>query len=398
MSGIGFGTPGTPDRVKDPEREPPLHPQAPTGDILVGGAACAATMCALHARYADGQGRLVDIPAQAALATFTLADVMVYSYAHILRGRHPVGHMGIPNDLFPCQDGWVIIAAPTPAQWESLVEVMGRPAWASGEGFQTSQGRASLQGELTQRIQEWTLSLTGEEITRLCQAKGVPSFHYHGVPQVVTSDHLAARNAFRQLDIGGCSALAPGTLVGVKGGCTPRRRRGPHLGEHTSEVLAAVAMEKTSGTRSSIDQGQPMSQTRLPLAGIRVVDLTQFIAGPYTGQLLGWMGAEVILVESRSRPRAPAAGSTLDSVTRASVDFVQTNKRAVTLDLKHPEGLSLLKELVQVSDVVIDKLQHRCHGEAWTWLRHPAGPAARPRHAVHGRLWAHRPPAGCSRV
>ena len=66
------------------------------------------------------------------------------------------------------------------------------------------------------------------------------------------------------------------------------------------------------------------------------------------------MGAEVILVESRSRPRAPAAGSTLDSVTRASVDFVQTNKRAVTLDLKHPEGLSLLKELVQVSDVVID--------------------------------------------
>ena len=102
------------------------------------------------------------------------------------------------------------------------------------------------------------------------------------------------------------------------------------------------------------------------LEGVRVLDLSQFFVGPHATLLLAGMGAEVIRVDN------PATGDTLsDSPIYAGpngvsfekktdddlgVSFLKRSrgKKAVTLNLKDPEGVRLLLELVDKSDVLVE--------------------------------------------
>ena len=94
-----------------------------------------------------------------------------------------------------------------------------------------------------------------------------------------------------------------------------------------------------------------------PLKGIRVLDLTRVLAGPYCAMLLGDMGAEVIKVEEPgkgddTRGWPPFAGG--ESTYFMSVN---RNKKSVTLNLKAPEGRELLKKLAKRSDVLLENFR-----------------------------------------
>jgi CoA:oxalate CoA-transferase len=97
-----------------------------------------------------------------------------------------------------------------------------------------------------------------------------------------------------------------------------------------------------------------MTETgRLPLAGLVVVDFGQIFQGPYATLLLAKNGADVIKIEPlggeplRRRAR-PGTSSTLPFA------MLNQNKRAVTLNLKHPRGRELLFEMVRRADVVLE--------------------------------------------
>ncbi|MFM0522165.1 MULTISPECIES: CaiB/BaiF CoA-transferase family protein [Caballeronia] len=108
-----------------------------------------------------------------------------------------------------------------------------------------------------------------------------------------------------------------------------------------------------------------MSATR-PLQGIRVLDLTVALAGPYGSLLLGGLGAEVIRVESPgggdiARNNPPYVGREgIHFGVRHEEDVSLTilnrarNKKSITLDLKSEQGLALFMELVKECDVVIE--------------------------------------------
>jgi crotonobetainyl-CoA:carnitine CoA-transferase CaiB-like acyl-CoA transferase len=89
-----------------------------------------------------------------------------------------------------------------------------------------------------------------------------------------------------------------------------------------------------------------------PLNGIRVLDLSAYIAGPYGCSLLADLGAEVIKVEPPSGDTLRQYPSTLESESRA---FLGTNrsKLGIVLDLKQPEGQEVLSRLVAASDVLV---------------------------------------------
>ena len=93
------------------------------------------------------------------------------------------------------------------------------------------------------------------------------------------------------------------------------------------------------------------------LEGIRVVDFTHFIAGPFATTIMAEMGADVIKVEAPGRgdefrhypplhPEMPAQG--------APHMWTNRNKRSVALNLKTPEGLAVVRELVASADVVVE--------------------------------------------
>ena len=92
-----------------------------------------------------------------------------------------------------------------------------------------------------------------------------------------------------------------------------------------------------------------------PLSGIRILDLTHILAGPFATTVLGDLGADVIKVElpgegDPARGAAPFLGDGYSSYFFS----INRSKRSVTLDLAHPRGKELLLELVKQSDVLIE--------------------------------------------
>ena len=100
------------------------------------------------------------------------------------------------------------------------------------------------------------------------------------------------------------------------------------------------------------------SKDKRPLAGMRVIDLATMIAAPFCAGMLGEFGAEVIKVE------LPGTGDPLRqfgtaNATGSSFNWLNEgrNKKAVTLDIRKPEGAELLKRLVAKSDVLVENFR-----------------------------------------
>ena len=96
------------------------------------------------------------------------------------------------------------------------------------------------------------------------------------------------------------------------------------------------------------------SDNTSPLKGIRVIDHTSALAGPYCTQLLGDLGADVIKIE-RPGQGDQARGWGPPFIGGVSAYFLGTNrnKRGLTLNLSHPEGRAILKKLLEITDVVV---------------------------------------------
>jgi crotonobetainyl-CoA:carnitine CoA-transferase CaiB-like acyl-CoA transferase len=102
----------------------------------------------------------------------------------------------------------------------------------------------------------------------------------------------------------------------------------------------------------------------LPLAGIRVLDLSRILAGPWCGQVLGDLGAEVIKVEhpgrgDDTRDWGFRLGQAEDKKAANTCYFnsVNRNKRAIGVDLGKPEGLAIVRDLAAKSDVLIQNFK-----------------------------------------
>lgn len=119
------------------------------------------------------------------------------------------------------------------------------------------------------------------------------------------------------------------------------------------------------------------SKRRQALAGVRVIDLSQVLVGPYATKLLADMGAEVIRIECAARsgrggalPRLrpggdfgaafPGSDTGEHSYNRfAYYNEVNRNKYAITIDLSKPRGVEVFKRLVKISDVVVENFSPR---------------------------------------
>ena len=96
----------------------------------------------------------------------------------------------------------------------------------------------------------------------------------------------------------------------------------------------------------------------LPLEGVRVLDATHIVAGPFCSLILADMGAEVIKIErprtgDLARGRGPFIGGAEERVSSRYLG-VNRNKKSVTLDLRNPRCKEAFENLVRASDVLLD--------------------------------------------
>ena len=96
-----------------------------------------------------------------------------------------------------------------------------------------------------------------------------------------------------------------------------------------------------------------------PLSGVRVIDLTSVVSGPFATMFLADQGADVIKVEPPGGDITRRSRQSVDPTGQFSALFISTNrgKRSLSVDLKQPEGIEILRKLIARSDVLVQNFR-----------------------------------------
>lgn len=130
---------------------------------------------------------------------------------------------------------------------------------------------------------------------------------------------------------------------------------------------------------TATNSGTTDSGSARPLDGVRVIDVGNFLAGPYAGTIMAEFGAEVIKIEHPQGGDPMRRFGTTTARPDATLKWLSEsrNKKSVTCDLRQPEGVALLLKLVAKSDILIENFRPEAMeswGLGWDVLR-----AANPR-------------------
>jgi crotonobetainyl-CoA:carnitine CoA-transferase CaiB-like acyl-CoA transferase len=298
-------------QVDDPA-EPPMRPVGQQSAFIGGLAAACAAMHAVMA----APGAVVDVAIMEALATVAVTELARAGLTGKIRSRkREADGNGATVTILPARDGYVAISPREERQWTAWLGVMGSPDWGNDPRFATKPHRVANWDALHALMSTWSRQYTKQWIADVAQAAHVPSFPLREPAEQLDSPHLAHRNFWRGLEIGGRTVKAPGSPFGL---------------------------QMTSAGGNSADR--PTGS--MPLSGIRVLDFSWVIAGPTETRYLAALGAEVIKIEAPGRGD-PGRASELHTVLGQA-------KRSIVLDLKKPEAVAVARALAAHSDVVIE--------------------------------------------
>ena len=311
----------------------------------------------------------------------------------------------------PAKDGWVGFCTYTAQQWKDFCVLMGRPDFAADERLFSPAARMQHIDILQPAIHAWTRQHTVDELIASASRMRIPAVPIGNGQTVLAMDHFAARGVFVDNPAGFRQPRVPYRLERC---ASPPVGRAPRLDEHAAELRAEIAR-----TAPRVPVGSPSNEAEAPfdelrvsgrnhlksergsahaelveawggvvqraagsdtpttpLAGLRVVDLTGFWAGPSATALLADMGADVIKVESVQRPDGMrlASGNRGAQYWEQGFVFLGANvgKRDVTLRLDCAEGVSLLKRLLKTADVLAESFSARVmeqFGLSWEVVR-----------------------------
>jgi crotonobetainyl-CoA:carnitine CoA-transferase CaiB-like acyl-CoA transferase len=215
--------------------------------------------------------------------------------------------------------------------------------------------------EFFSHVQPWLAERDAQDVVELSQAFRVPAAPVGDGRMMLDYAQFRERPFFIEED----GVTMPGPPYRL--GSTPAKRRGraPALGDAGTPPAAFSARSGSPGHLQRAENPEPAAAVDLPYAGLRVVDLGSFWAGPYSTMYLGALGADVVKIESTRRPdgfRFSGAFRSMgdDWYDRGGI-FAGTNlnKRELTLELSHEKGRALFRWLVEQADIVLENFSAR---------------------------------------
>jgi crotonobetainyl-CoA:carnitine CoA-transferase CaiB-like acyl-CoA transferase len=335
LAGLADATPGFPDSCARAD-DPPVQSLAPLAEMAGGIVGATALFGALLGRARGGaEVRHVEVAVHEVAASFMVWEWGMAAYGGGIRGRRPVPADLAPNCYLPCLDGHVVLVAFTEPHWRGLVDLLGNPDWTADPAYADAALRAEHWDSLGERLAEWARGRRGLDVLDGAQARGIPCCCSFELRDTVRTRQV---EEYGSLERDGAPAFPADPIV-----VNAERRRPSNS---TTKAFSRETVEP-AGT---------------PLAGVRVLDLGQVVAGPFAGQLLAALGAEVIVVESRAHPVSRLFGPFVGEPKHdASMMFHQVNrgKASVEVDLTTAEGGRVLLELVGAADVVLENFSRR---------------------------------------
>ena len=180
---------GYPDR-------PPVRVGISIGDSMTGMFGALGALAALEARRRTGRGQVVDASIFESVLGVTESLVVDWQAAGVVRERTGPTLPGIaPSNVYPTQDGQILIGANQDSVFRRLTELMGRPELATDPRFADHQARGRNQAEIDDLVAEWTRSHPSTELLERLHGAGVPAGLVYEPKDMLDDPHFVARGS-----------------------------------------------------------------------------------------------------------------------------------------------------------------------------------------------------------
>jgi len=314
----------------------------------VGGHyAAVSALAGLHRANTTGEGAWIDLSLHEALISVSEHLLMYWWYPEVLA---PLGapvavrqrslHWVRAFEVVPCERGACMISP-------AAGGLLGLIAWLKERGLAQDvpdePDAATLLGlvpAMMQALHEAALQSDATELFLAGQSLHVPFGESYSVPQVAQCPQHEYRGYFRPVP-GHESIRLPGPVAQFSATPGPEPSA-PVEAASPSEVLDRWPAHDPAVPDGAVEEGSK------PLQGIRVLDFTHVLAGPFATRLFADLGADVIRVQTDER-----SAGTADNAFPYNLMWARS-KRSVQLAMKHEGALEVLRGLVEQADVVID--------------------------------------------
>jgi crotonobetainyl-CoA:carnitine CoA-transferase CaiB-like acyl-CoA transferase len=329
---------------------PPHQVGGRLSDWITGGYAAAAALAAgFHARR-TGRGEYIDCSQLEAtsISYVVFRDLIVRILDLPTTG--PSRRVSRPS-IEPTADGWVGLNTNSRQMLDNFLIMIERPDLLGDERYITGLAREIHRDEWDKLVHAWTTTKTSEEVIELASALRIPVAPVNDGQSVLDHPHFQARGNFvTSADGDFVHPAPPYRLDGIR---PEAAGPAPTLGEHNGAIEPKIRPEPRHADQAD----------SLPMAGLRILDATAWWAGPAAALMLGFLGADVIHLESVVRPDAARTAYSRpgESWWETGANFLaaNVNKRSITLGLDKPKGIKLVKELIKSSDVIIENFSPR---------------------------------------
>lgn len=346
--------------IGDPDGAP-LRPPRHQADHLSGVSAVIGALLALAARRRTGRGQMVEISAQEVVASTLEFAAIAYLYQRRLIRRNGSRYHHVPHLVVATRDGFAAGGfGGTPRLWQGLLdwlvemgaaEDLVEEKWAD-EGTRWEE-REHVYEVLDRAFSGVETAYLAEEATR----RGLPWSAVYSASDLLRDPQLQSRQFFSTVADPGTGQAVGDSGFGFCGIGRPR----PLDLRSSSSAGTPSAVDAGAKTASGTDRAA-LADMGGSLAGLRVLDLTWVLAGPFATRILADHGAEVIKIESRRRHDptrysesmhfSPVEGGGPD----ASGYFANhnRNKRSITLNLKESAAKDVARRLALQCDVIFE--------------------------------------------
>ena len=345
----------------DPDRPPCAPPETQAyyfGSLM----AALGIVSALHRRERTGAGDWIDVSMQEALAT---QEHMVRLYANEQEVHTRAGsqHQHVaPARIFPCRDGYAYMYV-SRQHWQRFLDIWpGHPEEFDAPEYLNNLFRRSHADVINPAVSEFTRQYSMDELTHRLQSNRIPCLPVNPPLGFLRDPHVEGRHFVQEVTYPDGTSLTQPALPCLFSGSRPSVASPRPIARDARNVWsrarrAGDADASAAGASGEVD---PNSQG-LPLQGMRVLSFDHVLAGPFGMMLLADLGAEVLKVESAKGGLDPFRFFGTGDDPNASARFLEfnRNKRSVTVNLKHPEGPALIRELAQHCDLVLDNFAAR---------------------------------------
>ena len=242
FGGIGEAMGGWRYIVGDPDR-PPARMGVSIGDTLCATYGTMGILAALHHREKTGEGQVVDTALYEAVLQVMEGLVPEYDYNGFIRERSGSILPGIaPSNVYSCKDGPFMIGANNDAIFKRLAEAMAEPELGSDPRYATHLARGENQTELDDLINEWTGTLTIDEVDALMIKHSIPAGRVYTAKDMLEDPHFKAREAIIEVETEGHGKLKmQNAFPRLSRSPSGFRRSAPTSpGQHNAEVLEEV--------------------------------------------------------------------------------------------------------------------------------------------------------------